>query len=162
MLQDGGFHSPIARILLYRMETKGQKMIRYDLKCSKGHEFDSWFGSGDDFDKLLKAGMLSCSVCGDADVKKAIMAPRVTTSEKDRPLSAPASPAEQAVRDLRKKIEENADNVGKNFASEARKIHDGDAPERAIYGEAKIEDAKSLIEDGVPVIPLPWKDRKTN
>ena len=110
-------------------------MIRYDLKCSKGHEFDSWFGSGADYEKLADAGLLSCSVCGDPSIKKAVMAPRVTTRDEDRPLSAPASPAEQAVKELRKKVEENADNVGKNFASEARKIHDGDAPVRAIYGE---------------------------
>lgn len=136
-------------------------MIRYDLKCSDGHEFDSWFGSSSDFDKLTKSGMISCAVCGSENVQKAIMAPRVSVVE-DRPLSAPASTAEQAVKELRKKIEDNADNVGKDFATEARKIHDGDAPERAIYGEAKIEDAKSLIDDGIPVAPLPWGNRKTN
>ncbi|PCJ74304.1 MAG: hypothetical protein COA53_09710 [Rhodobacteraceae bacterium] len=134
-------------------------MIRYDLKCAKGHRFESWFGSSADYDKLMIAGMVSCSVCGDETVEKAIMAPRVV---KERPLSAPASPAEQAVKELRKKIEDTADNVGKNFAAEARAIHDGDAPERLIYGEAKIEDAKSLIDDGIPVAPLPWSKKKTN
>lgn len=136
-------------------------MIRYDLKCSAGHEFDSWFGSSADFDKLTKSAMISCAVCGSEDVKKAIMAPRVSVAE-DRPLSAPASTAEQAVKELRKKIEDNADDVGKDFVTEARKIHNGEAPERAIYGEAKIEDAKSLIEEGVQVAPLPWGNRKTN
>ncbi len=135
-------------------------MIRYDLKCTKGHRFESWFGSSKDFDKLLATGMISCAVCGDTDVEKAIMAPRVVKS--DRPLSAPASPAEQAVKELRKKIEDNADNVGANFAAEARAMHDGDTPERPIYGEAKIEDAKSLINDGIPVAPLPWGKKKTN
>ncbi len=136
-------------------------MIRYDLKCSDGHEFDSWFGSSADFDKLTKSGMISCAVCGSENVQKAIMAPRVSVNE-DRPLSAPASTAEQAVKELRKKIEANADNVGTDFVNEARKIHNGEAPERAIYGEAKIEDAKSLIDEGVPVAPLPWGNRKTN
>ena len=135
-------------------------MIRYDLKCSKGHRFDSWFGSSTDYDKLMTAKMVSCAVCGDLDVTKAIMAPRISKGE--RPLSAPASPAEQAVKELRKKIESNADNVGTNFAAEARAIHDGDAPERPIYGEAKIEEAKALIDDGIPVAPLPWGNKKTN
>ena len=135
-------------------------MIRYDLKCSNDHQFESWFGSSADFDKLLASNMLSCAACGDERVKKAIMAPRV--AKHDRPLSAPASPAEQAVKEIRKKIEANADNVGTNFAAEARAIHYGDAPERPIYGEAKFEDAKSLIDDGIPVAPLPWNNRKTN
>ena len=135
-------------------------MIRYDLKCSKGHRFDSWFGSSAGYDKLMAAKMVSCSICGDLDVDKAIMTPRVSKGE--QPLSAPASPAEQAVKELRKKIEDSADNVGTNFAAEARAIHDGDAPERPIYGEAKIEDAKSLIDDGIPVVPLPWGNKKTN
>ena len=135
-------------------------MIRYDLKCSKGHRFNSWFGSSTDYDKLMTAKMVSCAVCGDLDVTKAIMAPRISKGE--RPLSAPASPAEQAVKELRKKIESNADNVGTNFAAEARAIHDGDAPERPIYGEAKIEEAKALVDDGIPVAPLPWGNKKTN
>ena len=135
-------------------------MIRYDLKCAKGHRFESWFGSSADYDKLKNAGLVSCAVCGEASVEKAIMAPRVVKSVS--PLSAPASPAEQAVKELRKKIEDNADNVGTNFAAEARAMHDGEAPERPIYGEAKIEDAKSLIDDGIPVAPLPWGNKKTN
>ena len=136
-------------------------MIRYDLKCAKGHAFDSWFGSSTDFDKLKASGMVSCAICGDVSVEKAVMAPRVSTAD-ERPLSKPASPAEQMVKELRRQIEANADNVGKNFASEARKMHDGETPERPIYGEAKLEEAKSLIEDGVPVTPLPWSNRKSN
>ncbi|MGE4610132.1 MAG: DUF1178 family protein [Paracoccaceae bacterium] len=135
-------------------------MIRYDLKCAKGHRFESWFSSSAGYDKLSAAGMVSCSVCGDATVEKTIMAPRVSKGE--HPLSAPASAAEQAVRELRKKIEGSADNVGNNFAAEARAIHEGDAPERPIYGEAKLEDAKSLIDDGIPVAPLPWRGKKVN
>jgi hypothetical protein len=135
-------------------------MIRYDLKCAKGHRFESWFGSSADYDKLKNAGLVSCAVCSETSVEKAIMAPRVVKSES--PLSAPASPAEQAVKELRKKIEDNADNVGTNFAAEARAMHDGETPERPIYGEAKIEDAKSLIDDGIPVAPLPWGNKKTN
>ena len=136
-------------------------MIRYDLKCENGHAFDSWFGSSADFDKLKTAGMVSCAICGDTSVEKAVMAPRVSTTD-DHPLSAPASPAEQMVKELRSQIEANADNVGKNFASEARKMHEGEVPARPIYGEAKLDEAKALIEDGIPVTPLPWSNRKSN
>lgn len=139
-------------------------MIRYSLKCEHDHSFDSWFQSAVAFEKLLGAGMLACSVCGALGVEKALHAPLIRpaskqSSKKSGPLSVPASPAEQALAEMRKKVEDNAENVGKNFADEARAIHHGDAPERSIYGEAKIEDAKSLIEDGISVMPLPWGNK---
>lgn len=139
-------------------------MIRFALKCAKGHEFDSWFGSSNDFDSLKASGRLACAVCGAAEVEKAIMAPRVTTGRDDHPLSGPASTAEQALMELRKRIEAQAEDVGTNFASEARKIHDGEAPVRAIIGEAKWQDARELLEDGIQIAPLPWggSTRKTN
>ncbi len=139
-------------------------MIKFSLKCSNNHQFDSWFGSNANFDRLKTRGLISCVVCGGADIEKAIMAPRVPakTRPEETPLSAPASAAEQAVKELRAKIEKSADNVGTNFATEARKIHAGDAPERAIFGQAKPEEARSLIEDGVPVLPLPWSNKRTN
>ncbi len=140
-------------------------MIRYSLKCEHDHSFDSWFQSAVAFEKLLNAGMITCSVCGALGVEKAVMAPQVQAARKKAakpasgPLSAPASPAEQALAEIRKKVEDNSENVGKNFADEARAIHDGDAPERSIYGEAKIEDAKALVEDGINVTPLPWGNK---
>lgn len=161
-------------------------MINYTLKCAKDHRFDSWFQSAEAFDKLKASGMVACAVCGDTKVEKAMMAPRVrparkaasappasepaVSSEAPAPtppaagaLSTPASPAEQALRDLRKHVEANSDYVGKDFASQARAMHEGSAPERAIYGEAKPEEAKALIEEGVPVAPLPFAiGRKTN
>ncbi|SHF00550.1 hypothetical protein SAMN05444273_103410 [Litoreibacter ascidiaceicola] len=137
-------------------------MIRYALTCAKDHCFDSWFQSADAFDKLLSSGMITCAICGTDEVKKSIMAPRVRTSE-DKPLSAPASPAEQALKGLRAKVEANSEHVGSNFAKEARAMHNGTAPERSIYGEAKLKDAKALIDDGIPVVPLPFgPNRKSN
>ncbi|WP_212524511.1 DUF1178 family protein [Actibacterium sp. MT2.3-13A] len=146
-------------------------MIRYALSCREGHEFESWFQSAEAYDKLHKAGMVACSVCGGGDVEKRLMAPRIgaktraepAAGQAERPLSAPAHPAEQALAALKKKIEENSDYVGRDFAREARRIHEGEAPERAIYGEARLDEAKQLIEDGVPVAPLPFTPgRKTN
>ena len=143
-------------------------MIQYSLKCENDHSFDSWFASADAYDKLADNGMVSCFVCGSSKVTKAIMAPRVRTTKcKDEP-SAPILPteksaAEQALAEMRKQVEENSEYVGTNFATEARSMHLGDAPERAIFGEAKPEEAKSLIQDGIPVTPLPFvPKRKSN
>ncbi|WP_146344413.1 DUF1178 family protein [Falsiphaeobacter marinintestinus] len=147
-------------------------MIQYALKCADGHKFDSWFQSASAFDKLNGAGMVTCSICGNSDVEKAIMTPRVRPArvaatplaEPDQgTLSTPDTPAEKAITEIRRKIEENADYVGKDFAAEARAMHDGDTPERSIYGEARIDEARALLEDGVPVAPLPFMpSRKIN
>ncbi len=155
-------------------------MIRYDLKCAEGHSFDSWFQSSSAYDKLAAAGMVACAICGGTKVEKAIMAPRVSTSDKATPktpahpatedtqapapkLTDTASDTEKMLSEMRKHIEKNATYVGGNFAAEARAQHLGDAPERAIYGEAKPEDVKKLIEDDVPVAPLPFTPtRKTS
>ncbi|MGI3186768.1 DUF1178 family protein [Nioella aestuarii] len=144
-------------------------MIRYTLKCADGHSFDSWFKSAEAFEALEGRGLLSCSVCGSSDVQKAMMAPRVAKSaskpEENAPvsLSKPANPMEEALSALRKHVEENSTYVGGNFAREARKIHLGEAPDRLIHGEANPEEAKALIEDGIPVAPLPIipKNRST-
>ncbi len=144
-------------------------MIQFTLKCANDHRFDSWFQSGTAFEKLLAAGHVSCAVCGSNSVSKAMMAPRVSTSDapeaaKPKPkLTEPASPAEQALAEMRKFVENHTDYVGKNFASEARAIHDGLAPARPIWGETRGDEAKKLIEDGVPVAPLPFTPtRKSN
>ncbi|MCL3880701.1 DUF1178 family protein [Marivita sp. GX14005] len=143
-------------------------MIQFTLKCANDHRFESWFQSGSAFDKLQAAGMVGCSVCGSTDVSKAMMAPRVGKSDTSdapakRSLSRPAGPVETALSAMRKFVEKNSDYVGKNFATEARAIHDGAAPDRPIWGEAKREEARKLIEDGVPVAPLPFTPtRKTN
>ncbi|MCE5973919.1 DUF1178 family protein [Sinirhodobacter sp. WL0062] len=143
-------------------------MIRYTLKCESDHSFDSWFQSVEAFDKLLAAGMVACSVCGSSKVAKALMAPTVQPARKaatqpEAPLAAPQGEVEQALAAMRRHVEENSDYVGMNFAAEARAMHDGEAPERAIHGEAKLEEAKALLEDGIPVKPLPFLPRrKTN
>lgn len=150
-------------------------MIQFTLKCDQDHRFDSWFQSTDAFNKLKATGMVTCAVCGSAKVEKAIMAPRVQASRSKAAVPAVEGPAqasagalepsaaEQALAQLKKQVEDNSEYVGMNFAREARDMHDGIAPERAIYGEAKPEEAKKLIEDGVPVAPLPFvPGRKAN
>ncbi|SIT78804.1 DUF1178 family protein [Pontibaca methylaminivorans] len=136
-------------------------MIRYALKCSDGHAFESWFQSAEAYERLARSGRISCAVCGGGSVEKAIMAPRVSTApaarEIERPLSEPANEREKALAELRRRVEENADYVGLSFAAEARAIHEGSAPSRAIYGEARPDDARQLIEDGVEIAPLPFR-----
>ncbi len=135
-------------------------MIRFSLKCDRDHRFDSWFQSAEAFERLHAAGMLACSVCGSHGVEKALMAPQVQGTREAQPLTAPPSAAEQAMAELRRKIEANADYVGPRFAQEARDMHDGTIPERAIYGEARPDEARRLIEDGVPIMPLPFAPRR--
>ncbi len=144
-------------------------MIQFSLKCAGDHCFDSWFQSAEAFEKLQTRGMVTCAVCGSGDVEKALMAPRVRANRKDTAqpeagaLSQPASPAEQAIAELRRRIEDNSEYVGHDFAREARDMHDGLTPERAIYGEARPEEARKLMEEGVPVAPLPFiPGRKSN
>ena len=145
-------------------------MIQYSIRCDDGHRFESWFQSATAFDKLHAAGMVTCAVCGSSDVQKDLMAPRVNARSKDdaapqrkTDLSAPASPAEQALRELRRKVEASSEYVGPDFAREARAMHEGEQDHRPIWGEARGDEAKKLIDDGVPVVPLPFRPtRKTN
>jgi len=136
-------------------------MIRYALRCEKGHEFDGWFRSSDGFESLLSAGRVTCAHCGSANVDKALMAPRVAAARAEAPdLHSPRNEHEAVLEKLRRHVEENSDYVGMSFAAEARAIHEGQAPERAIHGEAKLEDARKLLEDGIPVAPLPFRSRQ--
>ena len=144
-------------------------MIRYALTCANDHGFESWFQSAEAFDRLAASGHLACAVCGSTEVGKTLMAPAVRPArgvdapEGERPLSVPQTPVKKAIAALRRQIEENSDYVGLNFAAEARAMHEGDIPERSIFGEARADDAKRLIEDGIPVAPLPFRPaRKAN
>jgi hypothetical protein len=130
-------------------------MIRYALRCDSDHGFESWFGSAAAYDRLRDAGHVTCPDCGSCRVDKALMAPSVAPSRTQSP-AASQDPREAALAELRRRVEENSEYVGLEFAAEARRIHDGEAPERSIYGEARPEEARRLIEDGVPVAPLPF------
>ena len=135
-------------------------MIRYTLKCTNAHEFDSWFRSGEAFDALRDAGEVACPSCGDSDVEKAVMAPRVGSARRE---PAAGMPSPDMVAKLRKAVEATSDYVGPNFAREARAIFTGEAPQRSIYGEAKPDEARALVADGVPIAPLPFAPtRKLN
>ena len=145
-------------------------MIRYSLCCANDHAFDSWFQSAQAYDDLRALGYVACVVCGDAAVKKTLMAPNVrpartvgTGAHATSALTQPQNDVEAALRVMRRQIEDNSEYVGLNFVTEARRMHEGTIDERAIYGEAKADEARALIADGVPVAPLPFTPkRKTN
>lgn len=135
-------------------------MIRYALRCREGHDFEGWFRSSEGFETMLAAGQVACSICGATDVAKALMAPAVPAergaasgSEK---LDQPRDEREKMLQKLRKHVEANSDYVGLRFADEARAMHEGRSESRSIHGEARPEEARRLIEDGVPIAPLPF------
>ena len=134
-------------------------MIRYSLTCGKEHRFESWFASAQAFDSLASGGHLACAICGDSAVTKALMAPLVRTDAPER-LTSPASPQEAALAEFRRKIEAESDYVGMSFAAEARAMHEGEKESRPIHGEARADEARALIEDGIPVAPLPFVPRR--
>jgi hypothetical protein len=140
-------------------------MIRYDLICDKGHEFDGWFSDSAAYDKQAKRGLVECVHCGSCKIEKQLMAPGIAAKSNrkaetsQRMTTAPADPRMQAMvqmmREFRSHVEKNAENVGGNFAEEARKIHYNEAEKRGIYGSATPDEARELIEEGIEVAPLP-------
>jgi hypothetical protein len=145
-------------------------MIKFALLCARGHEFQSWFQSSEAFDTQVKSGLVLCPLCQVTEVTKAIMAPAIASRGEAKCAKPPAQPQSQTKvalldrRDLksramidafRRRILAETDDVGTRFAEEARKIHNGLVPERAIHGLASIGDARALIEEGVPVLPVP-------
>jgi hypothetical protein len=151
-------------------------MIHYNLRCERGHAFESWFQSSAAYESQEKRKLVNCPVCGSAKVERAIMAPQIVSKKgRDKAEPVPAAPADTAAtastptpllmaqeRELRAKLKElrdhivkNADNVGERFPNEARKMHYGDIEHRPIYGEASPDEARALIEEGVEVSPLP-------
>jgi hypothetical protein len=132
-------------------------MIVFDLACSAGHVFEAWFGSQADYDDQRARALVSCPVCGDGAVDKAPMAPRLSGTRSN---NAPdAKQVMQAMMMAQRKMLASSEDVGQRFAEEARAIHAGDAEERQIHGQATPSEAKQLIEEGVPVAPLPFPVR---
>lgn len=155
-------------------------MILYALTCDKGHGFESWFPGSSSYDAQVRRGLVACPVCGSVKVEKAIMSPSIARKDREAvaapaehetvSVAVPAAPAgpspvallgdeTRALRDMirafRQHVAENADDVGKDFAEEALKIHHGEVEQRAIFGEATLDDARMLTEEGVAFSPLP-------
>ena len=158
-------------------------MIKYKLRCTRGHEFETWFQNSAAFDKLAKRRQLTCATCGSEKVEKAIMSPRIAkrggvkataspreeqtstapmaetnaaVAARDSAADAPSGRAMRAaMKAFRQTVIGNSDYVGPRFAEEARRMHDDEAPSRGIYGEATAQEALELMEDGISILPLP-------
>lgn len=149
-------------------------MIRYTLRCEQGHGFESWFQGSGAYDSQVRRKLVSCPDCGSVKVEKAIMAPRIAKQGKAVVAAEPVAAAEAnaetttplmmapqeaelraKLKELRDHVTKNADNVGEKFPTEARKMHYGDIEHRPIYGEASPDEARSLIDEGIEVTPLP-------
>lgn len=138
-------------------------MIVFDLACGQRHIFEAWFGSSEDYESQRARGLVACPICGSTEIGKAVMAPNVAPKGNQGSGIVPmqsGTPADRkkilaALAKAQAQLLEKSEHVGARFASEARAIHEGDAPERAIHGQATHEEAKALVEDGVPVAPLP-------
>lgn len=145
-------------------------MIVFDLRCApRGHVFEAWFGSSEDYEGQRARGLVSCPLCGSGEVDKAVMAPRVSAKgnsrgestsggEQDMMLADPEGVKQMlaAMADLQKRMIEQSTYVGERFADEARAIHLGEAATRPIYGKATPAQAESLAEEGIQVMPLPF------
>jgi hypothetical protein len=161
-------------------------MIHYQLRCSDDHAFDGWFRDSAAFDDQAARGLVECPSCGDVKVRRALMAPAVPRKgrkaapaieqgEPEMPATVPATPpapslaalaaarlpdeVRAVLQRIRAEVEKHCDYVGPAFAEEARRIHNGDADVRPIYGETTPEDAEALAEDGIEVSRIPWLPR---
>ena len=159
-------------------------MILYRLRCSKGHEFESWFKDSKTYERQEKKSLIGCAVCGDGKVSRAPMAPRLGKGTKKGEVEQPAAPAappspapapeqqqmaalakhmpkelREALLKVRTEVEKNCEHVGDKFAEEARKIHYGESDKRGIYGETSDEEAEALAEEGIEFGRLPWLPR---
>ena len=133
-------------------------MIHYALTCEKTHRFDGWFASSTAFESQRDSGQVQCTICGSMQVDRALMAPAVAAGG-----TGLQDGEKTQLEQLRDHIETSSDYVGLRFADEARAMHEGRSESRAIYGEARPEEARALIEDGVPIAPLPFTPkRQTN
>lgn len=153
-------------------------MIRYTLRCARGHGFESWFQNSGAYDSQRRRKLVTCPVCDSAEVEKALMAPQVGRSSRREEAPAPQAEAQvqpQAplmtgeagelrakLRELRDFVKKNADDVGERFPVEARKMHYGDIERRAIYGKASSHEARELMEEGIDITPLPPLPDDTN
>jgi hypothetical protein len=130
-------------------------MILFTLKCAAGHEFEAWFRDGATYERQAARGLVTCPECGDTGIEKAPMAPRLGRAAPDAP---PPSPEQlrRMLQQVRRQVEENCEYVGERFAAEARRIHQGEAKARGIYGEATEAESRSLADEGIEVAHIPW------
>ena len=137
-------------------------MIVFNLNCSDcAYSFEGWFENNKDFNKQIRKGLVNCPYCNSTQIKKGLMAPNIAKKSNSK-ISKRNKSIASNVKKLKKIIEKEFDYVGDKFTEEAKKIKYGETKERAIYGEASIEQTKELIDEDIDVVPLPFSVKKTN
>ena len=137
-------------------------MIVFNLNCSDcAYSFEGWFENTKDFNKQIRKGLVNCPYCNSTQIKKGLTAPNIAKKSNSKIPKRNKSIASN-VKKLKKIIEKEFDYVGDKFTEEAKKIKYGEAKDRAIYGEASIEQTKGLIDEDIDVIPLPFSTKKIN
>ena len=137
-------------------------MIVFNLNCTDcSFSFEGWFENTKDYNKQIRKGLLTCPSCNSTQIKKGLMTPNLSKKSNSK-ISKRNKSIASNVKKLKKIIEKEFDYVGDKFTEEAKKIKYGEAKERAIYGEASIEQTKELIDEDIDVLPLPFTTKKTN
>tara|TARA_B100001057_G_scaffold36689_1_gene33205 strand:- start:669 stop:1091 length:423 start_codon:yes stop_codon:yes gene_type:complete len=135
-------------------------MIKYNLKCHNDHEFESWFSNSEEFDKLIKKGLLECIYCNSKKINKSIMAPMISNTKNNNDLIEinykDLNNKKNKLLDLRKYIEKNFDYVGKDFTKKVREIYYDKKSKKAIYGTTTIKEREELADEGIDLFPIPW------
>ena len=136
-------------------------MIKYILKCCKGHEFESWFSNSNEFDKLNKRNLLECIYCSSNNIKKSIMAPMISGSKKDKDentilLKENLSTKKNELLKIRKFVEKNFEYVGDKFSQKVREVYYDRNTKKSIYGTTTPEEREELAEEGIDLISIPW------
>ena len=138
-------------------------MIKFNLICKCGKTFESWFASSKEIAALSKKKIVRCINCNSTSVKKSIMSPNlVTKSNKKTDVQDSAKKIKKELLKFKKYIEQNCENVGDNFAQEARNIHYDNKKSKSIYGRATAEEANELQDEGIDIATIPWIDRSEN
>ncbi len=141
-------------------------MILFDLSCEKKHVFEAWFPSSSKFEEQRKKNLIKCPYCNSSKIKKSLMAPNININESRKNVNSQvistqySKEIEKKIKELKSYINKNSEDVGKNFAEEARRIYYGETKSRSIRGETTLAEAKELIDEGVPVTKLPWGKRE--
>ena len=138
-------------------------MIKYNLVCECGKDFESWFSSSTEYDVLKKRKLVNCIYCNSTSVKKSIMSPNlpVKSQKKSKKVQLEQNIKKQLLN-FRRYIEKNCKNVGDNFPQEARNIHYDKKTSKGIYGKATSEETSELIEEGIEIATIPWIDKSEN
>ena len=138
-------------------------MIKYNLRCSEDHDFESWFSNSEEFEKLNKKGLLECIYCSSKKINKSIMAPMVTNTksknEQNKIINFDYKKEKKKLLQLRKYIEKNFDYVGKDFSKKVREVYYDKKTNKKIYGTTTPKERKELAEEGIDLLSIPWVDK---